>query len=94
MMMFIKELFNESGFDVNYIEDDNQIVRVFVWNCETNELILSIESFNRVDYTIRTYGLDNLTENNRKELKNATSDMIRDAIGEIIPIVKQTTADV
>lgn len=93
-MMFIKELFNESGFDVNYIEDDNQIVRVFVWNCETNELILSIESFNRVDYTIRTYGLDNLTENNRKELKNATSDMIRDAIGEIIPIVKQTTADV
>lgn len=90
MLLFLKnELDKEKGFVVNEVLLDNQIIRLLVWNDKTNELVCSIESYNRIDYIIRTYDFDNLTVNQTTKLINTTSEELEAELSKILPLFKR-----
>lgn len=88
MLLFLREELEEKGFVVTGVDVSQQDIRLYVWNDETNEIVCSVESMNRIDYKIKTYKVDNITTEKVIQLENATYEKLINVMSEVLPILK------
>lgn len=89
MLLFLKDELEEKGFVVTAVDVNHQVIRLYVWNDQTNEIVCGIRSTNRIDYSIKTYEVDNITEEKKIILNNATYEELINTLGDILPILKE-----
>lgn len=88
MLLFLRKELEEKGFVVTDVDVSQQVIRLYVWNDNTNEIVCSVESMNRLDYKIKTYEVDNITTEKIIQLENATYEQLINTMSEVLPILK------
>ena len=88
MLIFLRKELEEKGFVVTDVNVNQQVIRLYVWNDRTNEIVCSVESMNRLDYKIKTYKVDNITTEKVIELETSTYEQLINVMSEVLPILK------